>query len=189
MPLTRTLKFRRRLFIAGGAVGAILLLAFYLVFHSASQAAAMNGWVEHSQEVLSIIARARLEPGGLQNQVWAYRSAHDPELARNFPVYLQNLTNDVQKLKELAADNSAQRQVLAELTPILNTQMQSLEQAMDRAASAPDERTEWAFDWSLPTQLSQHVQKLFARWKHERALLALRSNAVRNNARNTNVIC
>jgi hypothetical protein len=144
MPLIRTLKFRRRLFIAGGAVGAILLLAFYLVFHSASQAAGMNRWVEHSQAVLSIIARARLEPAGLQNQVWAYRSAHDPELPRNFPAYLQNLSNDIQKLRELTADNSAQRQVLAELTPILNTQMLSLGQAMERAASAPDERTDWA---------------------------------------------
>lgn len=189
MPLTRTLRFRRRLFIAGGAVGAILLLAFYLVFHSASQAAGMNLWVTHSQEVLSTIARARLEPAGLQNQVWAYRSAHDPELPRHFPVYLQILTDDIQKLRELTADNSAQQQLLAELTPILNTQMLSLRQAMERAASAPDERTDWAFDWSLPTQLSQHVQKLFAALDtNERALLALRSNAVRNNARNTNVI-
>ena len=60
---------------------------------------------------------------------------------------------------------------------------------MERAAAAPDERTDWAFDWSLPTQLSQHVQKRFAALEtNERALLALRSNAVHNNARNTNVI-
>ena len=185
----RSLRFRRRLFIAGGSVGAVLLLAFYLVFHSASQAAGMNLWATHSQEVLSIIARARLEPAGLQNQVWAYRSAHDPELPRHFPFYQQILTDDIQKLRELTADNSAQRQLLTELTPILNTQMSSLRQAMERAASAPNERTDWAFDWSLPTQLSQHVQRLFdALETNERALLALRLSAVHNNARNTNVI-
>jgi signal transduction histidine kinase len=189
MPLTRTLRFRRRLFIAGGSVGAILLLAFYLVFHSASQAAEMNLWVTHSQEVLSIIARARLEPAGLQNQVWAYRSAHDPELPRHFTFYQQILTDDIQKLRELTADNSAQQHLLTELTPILNTQMLSLGQAMERAASAPNERTDWAFDWSLPTQLSQHVQGLFdALDINERALLAVRLSAVHNNARNTNVI-
>ncbi len=189
MPLTRTLRFRRRLFIAGGALGAILLLAFYLVFHSTSQAAGMNLWVRHSQEVLSIIARARLEPAGLQNQVGAYRSAHDPELPRHFPVYLQILADDIQKLRELTTDNSAQQQLLTELTPILNTQMLSLRQAMERAASAPEQRTDWAFDWSLPTQLSQHVQRIFdALETNERARLALRLNAVHNNARNTNVI-
>lgn len=189
MPLTRALRFRRRLFIAGGAVGAILLLGFYLVFHSASQAAGMNRWVAHSQEVLSIIARARLKPASLQNQVWAYRSAHDPELPRHYQVYLKSLADDIEKLQELTADNSAQQHLLTELAPILNTQMSSLRQAMDRAASAPDERTDWAFDWSLPTQLSQHVQKLFETLEtNERALLALRSSAVRNNARNTNVI-
>jgi signal transduction histidine kinase len=189
MSLTRTLRFRRRLFIAGGAVGAILLLAFYLVFHSASQAAGMNLWVTHSQEVLSIIARARLEPAGLQNQVWAYRSAHDPELPRHFPVYLQILADDIQKLRELTVDNSAQRQLLTELTPILNTQMLSLRQAMERAAYDPEQRTDWAFDWSLPTQLSQHVQRLFDTLDtNERALLAVRLNAVHKNTRNTNVI-
>jgi signal transduction histidine kinase len=189
MPLTRTLRFRRRLFIAGGAVGAILLLAFYLVFHGTSQAVGMNRWVAHSQEVLSIIARARLEPAGLQNQVWAYRSAHDPELPRHFPAYLQSLVDDIEKLRDLTADNSTQQHLLTELAPILNTQISSLGQAMERAASAPDERTNWAFDWSLPTQLSQHVQRLFdALETNERALLAQRSRALSNNARNTNVI-
>lgn len=189
MPLTRTLRFRRRLFIAGGAVGAILLLAFYLVFHSASQGAGLNRGVIHSQEVLIIIARARLEPASLQNQVWAYRSAHDPELPRHFPAYVQNLADDIQKLRELTVDNSAQQHLLTELAPILNTQMLSLGRAMERAASAPDERSDWAFDWSLPTQLSQHVQKLFAALDtNEHALLAQRSTAASNNVRNTNVI-
>lgn len=189
MPLTRTLRFRRRLIIASGALGAILLLAFYLVFHSASQAAGMNRWVAHSQEVLSIIARARLEPASLQNHVWAYRSAHDPELPRHFPAYLHNLADDIRKLRELTADNAAQRVVLAELAPILDTQMSSLGQAMERAESAPDEHTDMAFDWSLPTELSQHVERLFdALESNERTLLELRTSAVRNNARNTNLI-
>lgn len=189
MPLTRTLRFRRKLFIAGGAVGAILLLAFYLVFHSASQGAGLNRGVIHSQEVLIIIARARLEPASLQNQLWAYRSAHDPQLPRHFPAYVQNLADDIQKLRELTVDNSAQQHLLTELAPILNMQMVSLGRAMERAASAPDERSDWAFDWSLPTQLSQHAQKLFAALDtNEHALLAQRSTAASNNVRNTNVI-
>ena len=58
-----------------------------------------SSWVAHSQEVLSTISRARLEPASLQNQVWAYRSSRDPALPLKFSIYLQNLTVDIQQLR------------------------------------------------------------------------------------------
>ncbi|MEQ1473667.1 MAG: ATP-binding protein [Candidatus Acidiferrum sp.] len=189
MPLSRTLRFRRRLFIAGAVVGLILLATFYLVFHNSAQAAARNDWVAHSQEVLTVISRARLAPAGLQNQVWAFRSTHDAELPRRFPDFLQSLSSDIHHLREITADNPAQQVVLAELTPILSNQMASLEQAMRRAVLAPDEHTDLAFDWSLPTPLSDHVQRLFQVLEsNERSLLAARTGAVRNSVFRDNMI-
>lgn len=175
--------------MAGVAIAGVLLLAFYLVFHSSAQAAGINRWVAHSQEVLNIIYRARLEPASLQNQVWAYRSSHDPDLPRRFPVYVRNLTNDIQLLRELTADSAVQQNVLAELTPILSNQITSLEQAMRRPASFPEEGANLAFDWSLPTPLSDHVKGLFDILdSNERAILAVRSGAVQANAHRTNII-
>ncbi len=189
MLLSRTLRFRRRLFVAGVVVSIILLVTFYLVFRNSAQAAARNSAVAHSQEVLSTIARARLEPASLQNQVWAYRSSHDPELPLRFPVYLQNLTLDIRQLRDLTADNAAQRVVLSELAPILTNQMLSLQQAMQRAALAPDENSDLTFDWTTPTPLSGHVQRLFGILEsNERALLVLRITALRDSTRRGNLI-
>lgn len=189
MPFSRILRLRRRLIVAGVAVGLILLATFYLVFRNSSQAVGRSSWVAHSQEVLSTISRARLEPASLQNQVWAYRSSHDPALPLNFPIYLQNLTVDIQYLRDLTADNPAQRVVLSELTPILTNQMSSLEQAMQRAALARDEPTDMAFDWALPTPLTAHVQHLFDILdSNENALLVIRTAAVRASALRSNLI-
>jgi signal transduction histidine kinase len=175
--------------MSGVSVAVILLVTFYLVFHSSSQAAGRNTWVAHSYEVLTIISRARLEPTNLQNQVWAYRSSHDAELPRRFALYVKSLRADLQHLRELTADNTAQQLALTELTPVLVNQMSSLEQAMQRATSSPDERTELAFDWALRTPLSDRVQGLFETLEsNERKLLAMRSSAVRDNLDRTNLI-
>jgi signal transduction histidine kinase len=175
--------------MAGVAVAVILLVTFVLVFHSAAQAAGRNSWVAHSQEVLAIISRARLEPAGLQNQIWAYRASHDPQLPRQFPDYLRHLAADLQLLRKLTADNAAQQAVLAELTPVLTNQMASLEQAMQRAASSPEERTDMAFDWVLPTPLSEHIQSLFGSLEsNERRVLSMRTSGVRDNVYRTNII-
>jgi signal transduction histidine kinase len=189
MPRLRALKFRRRLIVAGVSVGLILLVTFYLVFRNSSEAIGRSAWIAHSQQVLSTISRVRLEPASLQNQVWAYRSSHDPDLPLRFPIYLQNLAADMQELRELTADNAAQRVVLAELTPILTKQMASLQQAMQREAVAPDERPGLSFDWALPTPLTEHVQRLFEILDaNERALLNMRTAAVRESARRSNLI-
>ncbi len=189
MPLSRTLLFRRRLIVAGVAIGLILMATFYLVFRNSSQVSGRSSLVAHSQEVLGTISRARLEPASLQSQIWAYRSSRDPALPLQFPAYLQNLTADLQELRGLTADNAAQRVVLSELTPILASQLASLQQAMQTAALAPDEHPDLAFDWALPTPLTAHAQYLFdILASNERALLVLRTAAVRDSTRRSNLI-
>jgi signal transduction histidine kinase len=189
MRLSRTLLIRRRLIVAGVAIGLILMATFYLVFRNSSQVTGRNSLVAHSQEVIGTISRARLEPASLQSQIWAYRSSRDPALPLQFPVHLQNLTADIQQLRDLTADNATQRIVLSELTPILTSQVASLQRAMQRATLAPEEHTELAFDWALPTPLTAHAQQLFdILAANERALLLLRAAAVRDSTRRSNLI-
>ena len=73
--MQRALKFRRRLSEAGAIAVVILSLAFYVALRSTGQAEGMNRWVAHTEDVLSLIARVRLEEARLQNQVWAYVAA------------------------------------------------------------------------------------------------------------------
>lgn len=59
--MNRALRFRRRLGGAGAAVLAILFLAFFLAFRYGTETVKMSARVAHTQDVLSVIARA---PGG-----------------------------------------------------------------------------------------------------------------------------
>jgi CheY-like chemotaxis protein len=90
MPLHGTLRFRRRLLTAGLAVAVILLLVFYLAFHSSVEAAGLNRWAAHSQEVPSAISRARLEPASLQNRHDVLRAVKADDRTRPIPVVVLN---------------------------------------------------------------------------------------------------
>jgi signal transduction histidine kinase len=186
--MNRALKFRRGLGEAGAIVIVILCLAFYFAFRSAGQAEGMNRWVARTEDILGIIARARLERTRLQNQVWAYRATHNPELPGRFLSDLRDLREDMDRLQVLTRDNPGEQRLLAELTPIVTAQASSLERAMQQAVSASTTEPSGFFDWSLPlpSQPSDRQRRLFNSLdSNERALLAARSAAVEANARKT----
>ncbi len=184
--MNHALKFRRSLRAASAIVIAIMSLAFYLAFRSAGQAEGMNRWVARTQEVLGVIARARLERARLQNRVWAYRATHNPDLPGRFQSDLRGLREDMERLQVLTDDSPAQRKLLAELAPLITAQILSLERAMQRAISAGAANSNPAFDWSLPSPPSDRVRLLFDGLEsNESVLLATRTEAVQANARKT----
>jgi len=146
----------------------------------------MNRWVAHTEEVLGVIAQARLERARLQNRVWAYRATHNPDLPLRFQSDLRGLREDMERLQVLTDDNPAQRKLLAELAPLVTAQILSLEQAMQQAVSAGAVHSSASFDWSLPSPPSDQVRVLFDGLdSNERVLLATRTAAVQANARKT----
>jgi signal transduction histidine kinase len=188
MSMNRALQFKSRLRNAGIVVLAVLFLAFSLAFRGLRQAETLNRWVGHTQQVLELIARVRLERARLSNYVWMYRSTHDSGLKDRFHSDARSVQNDLRQLRELTADNPTQQKLLAELTPLLSTQLLQLERALEPAdASSPPSRATPA-DPSLLLP-SEPIRLLFDDLDHnERALLATRSARVQANARATQIV-
>src|ERR1700730_4097983 len=111
--MNRALQFGRRLWAAGTVVMVILFVAFFFGFRSASQAENMNRWATHTVGVLDALARIRLESSSMLDAVRRYPATHDPELAAQFQSNLQALSEELERLGVLTADNRAQQQRLA----------------------------------------------------------------------------
>jgi signal transduction histidine kinase len=186
--MNRALKFRRNLWGVVSIVIATLAFAFFLALRSAIQAESVFGWSSHTEEVLDKISQARFGRSRLMNQLWAFRVTRNPDLRSRFQEDVGSVRKTMSDLRTLTADNPKQSQILDELTPLIASQLNSLQKAMDDAVndiSAPAD----ASTWSLPFQPSDHVRDLFNTLEtNERLLLIERSAAVRADVRRTRVV-
>jgi signal transduction histidine kinase len=198
-------KFWRRLITVGILINTLLFLDLYFAIQSTGQAKGMNHWVAHTQEVLDIIAHARLERVRLQLQAWNYHSTRNPHFLEQFQSDLHGLRGDLDRLRILIVDNSAQQKILDQLVPDTMAQALSLESGMQPAPSLPasnsrapfglreDTSPEQSFarpsaPFGLPEDASfeQNLARLFdALDANERTLLVSRSAAAQRNARQT----
>jgi signal transduction histidine kinase len=198
-------KFWRRLITVGILINTLLLLVLYFAIQSTGQAKGMNHWVDHTQEVLGIIAHARLECLRLQLQAWNYHSTRNPHFLEQFQSDLHGLRGDLDRLRILTVDNSAQQKILDQLVPDAMAQAFSLESGLQPVASSPPSSPSAPF--SLPTgasleqdrvkpsapfglpadaSLEQDRVKLFDTLEaNERALFVSSSAASQRNARQT----
>src|ERR1700674_5252998 len=118
--MIRTLRFRRRLTVAGIFFLCILFLAFYFAFRGAMQPEGINQWVARTQEVLGAIAQAQLNRAWLENEVLGYRETHDPGFQGQFQGDRRGLDDAMKHLQQLTTDNPSQQRLLAELTPAIS---------------------------------------------------------------------
>jgi signal transduction histidine kinase len=184
--MNRVLKFRRKLSAAGIVVVAILFLAFFVAFRSASREAGMNQWVTHTQEVLGVIARAKIERSSMQNEIWAYHLMHTASTQETFRDEAQGLQNDVGHLRVLTVDNPTQQEAITELSPIVEQQIVLLGGAMEQAKFSTSHEN---FNWSLPSPSSERMRQLLDSLEaNEHRLLAARTENARLNGRNTRIV-
>ncbi len=181
--MQRARGFKKKLAVAWIILGIVLTLAFYSAFHIAGQTDVMNHWANHSQEVLGLIARVRLERSRLTNLVWAYRATRSPDVPLRFQETLHGLQSDLATLGSSTADNPSQTKIIAEVTAILTAQCSALQIAMQEASSTQQTPPSSSFDWSLPSLPSDRLRPLFEELEtNERALLASRAAAVQAKA-------
>ena len=184
--MTRVLRFRRRLKMAGIFILFILFLAFYSAFRSAAQSEKLSDWVAHTQEVLGAIAQARLNRASLKNELWGYRATHHPGFQGQFQEDRRRLDDGMKLLQKLTADNPSQQRHLAELTTAISNYEVVLENAMQRTspegAAGSGRTAESLIDGPLDAEISLLVESLES---DERTLLASRSQAVSVSARQT----
>jgi signal transduction histidine kinase len=180
--MNRALQFRRRLGGAGAAVLVILFLAFFLAFRYGTETVKMGARVAHTQDVLSVIARARQE-----DATWAYlwtRDSQLPELFRDDHLRLMEVLNH---LRALTSDEPEQQKLLDELAPILTTHVDSLDQATGPSAAASS-----ASNRADPLDIApvlHRISEIFDRLEsHERTLLEQRSIAFQKNVSETRMV-
>jgi signal transduction histidine kinase len=180
--MNRALQFRRRLGGAGAAVLVILFLAFFLAFRYGTETVEMSARVAHTQDVLSVIARARQE-----DATWAYLWTRDSQLPELFRDDHLRLMEVLDHLRALTSDEPEQQKLLDELAPILTTHAESPHQAMGRSAA-----TSSASNRADPLDIApvlHRISEIFDRLEsHERTLLEQRSIAFQKNVSETRMV-
>jgi signal transduction histidine kinase len=187
--MNRAMKFRRRLNAAGMAAVVILLLALYSAYRSASQAEGMNWWAAHAETVLRVIERARLESSELENEAWAYRTTHDVDSLMRLQANLLGLRADLDRLRQLTADNAAQQKNLDELIPTIHAQVAFLEAGMQRGTLQGASAAGASLNGPQRSLASERLRQLFESLDaNERVLLAKRVAAVQANNDQTRLV-
>ena len=183
--MNRALKFRRNLWGIAAIVIAILGFAFFFALRSASQAESLFDWSAHTEEVLDKTSQVRFGRSRLMNQVWAFRVTRNPDLPGHFRDDMESLRLNMRELRTLTAGTPRQREILAELAPLIDAQLVLLQKSMDSAVEDNSPIAD-ASTWSLPFQPSDHVRDLFNTMeKDERQLLVERTAAVHANVERT----
>jgi PAS domain S-box-containing protein len=175
--------------MAGICILCILFLAFYFAFRSTMQSEGINHWVAHTQEVLGAIAQARLNRAWLKNELWGYRETRDPGFQRQFQDDRRRLDDAMKHLQQLTADNPSQQSLLAELTPAISIYETSLEESMQKTATARAIDSGSTAESLIDGRLDAQIRQLFGSLEsNERTLLASRSEAVSVSARQTRLV-
>lgn len=184
--MNKALQFRQKLAWTWVAVVAVLLVAFYLAVRGAGEAIDQERWVAHTQEVLGVIAGVRLERARLANQSLTHQlegnaGARDADASK--------LREDVARLRKLTADNPAQQNLVAEVERFLDEKPATLDSPPKSREPAETSRPANSAVWVETTESTERLLPLFDRLEsNERALLAVRSDAVRANARATRLV-
>lgn len=181
--------FWRTLSVVGLLANALLFVVLFFAVRSAGQAEAMTRWVDHTQEVIGVLAQARLERLRLQLQSLTYNSTKNPQILAEFQTHLQALRGDVERLRSLTADNPTQQKLLDQLQPAALTQAGALERTMQPGLASSSPRAATRSEMIQDAALSQRITQLFDELEtNERSLFVTRSAAVQANARQTRLV-
>lgn len=185
--MQKAIAFRRRLGMAGAAVAAVLLLSFYYAIRGAGEAIHQERWVAHTQEVLKVIADARLKRARVGNYLLTSQIKPASEIDANLYSDVSGLQKDLVDLQELTADNSTQQRLLSEVESILKEPISAIEKYQKEAPIQPQAAT--SLGWTESEAGIQQLRGLFDQMeKNERELLEVRSAAVQVNARRARMV-
>lgn len=178
--MQRALKIRRRLAEAGAALATILAIGAITGVRSARTTREMSGWVLHTQQVLSEAASVRLGRARMQNDLWAYRSTPQRDLADRYRVDRAIAVAALRRLEALTSDNAPQQKMMSRISTLLQFQVGELNAAMDRAeANAANGSPQ---ELRPVLMANDDLAKLMDEFEvTERQLFAARSEAVSRN--------
>ena len=185
--MQKAIIFRRRLGMGGAAIGAVLILSFYYAIRMAGETVDQERWVAHTQEVLKVIADARLMRARLTNNLLTFLTNPESNRDASLAGDVRALKEDLAALRTLTADNPAQQGLLTEVEGILEEPIGSAERYVKEAPN--QHRAAIPVGW---TESEAGMQRLGAKFdqieKNERDLLEVRSAAVQADARRARIV-
>lgn len=185
--MEKAIIFRRRLGMGGAFVGALLLLTFYQAIRVAEETVDQERWVAHTQEVLKVIANARLERARATNSLLALQVKPESDMDANLGSDLRGLKDDLATLRTLTADNPTQQDLLTEVESILK---EPIGRAERYAKEAPiQHHAAIPLGWMESDAGILRLRTKFDQMeKNERDLLEVRSAAVQADAQRARLV-
>lgn len=185
--MLKAIIFRRKLGMAGAAVAAVLLSSFYFAIRGAGEAIGQERGVAHTQEVLRVIADARLKRARVANYLLTFQMKPASGMDANLYSDVRGLKDDLAVLRDLTADNPAQQNLLAEVEEILKEPMEA---AGKYAREAPAQlQAANSLGWTENEAGVQQMKSALDQMeKNERDLLEVRSASVQANARSARIV-
>lgn len=185
--MQKAIIFRRRLGMAGATVAVVLLLSFYYAIRVAGEAVDQERWVAHTQEVLKVIADARLKRARVANYLLTFQIRPVNGMDANLFPDVRALKEDLAGLRELTADNPAQQNLLNEIDQILREPIVAIEKYAKEPPIQHDAAI--ALGWTDSEADIQRLRSALDQMeKNERDLLEVRSAAVQSDARRARIV-
>ena len=183
--MRRAARFRRYIAALQVALSLILLGAFWAAFNSARRARHLNSWVTHTQRVAATLSSARSDWLRLQMYAWTHLSTGYTAIREQFETDSTDLEDNLKELQVLTADNPQQQMLLAQLRPLLKSQLGEFRASLVKNGAGNTKVPENA-TWLSAAFASR---KLFDEMEaNESALLASRNFATESNTRQTEAV-
>lgn len=185
--MQKAIIFRRRLGMAAAAVSVVLLLSFYYAIRVAEETVDQERWVAHTQEVLKVIADARLNRTRVTNYLLTFQVKPESDRNANLGADVRGLKEDLAGLRRLTADNPTQQYLLAEVEGILKEPIAAAEKYLKEAPIQHQAAN--YLRWSESGATIQRLRTLFDQMeRNERDLLEVRAAAVQTDAQRARLV-
>ena len=185
--MNKALRFRRKLGWTWFAVAMVLIVAFYDALRVAGEAMNQERWVAHTQEVLKVIADARLMRARVTNHLLTFQMKPESTMDTNLAGDVRGLKDDLAALRTLTADNPTQLGLLTEVESILEQPMGAVERYAKEARIQRQDTI--PLGWMEDEAGIQRLRGVFDQMEeNERDLLETRSATVRTSAQSARMI-
>lgn len=164
---------------------AIGIASYFMSDHLAND----EDWVIHTYQVISLLKTVSSGVGEAESAQRGYALTGDEALLKQYQAALQTVPQTLQQLQSKAADNPAQQQRLAQLSPLVNARLDLLRQSIALRGTGPSangpraelRRRGAILDEQIRTQVSAIEQE-------ENQLLRQRTSTTARAQRRANVL-
>ncbi len=129
---------RRSLGVAAGIVALVIVLNTLVFFFSISAVRDRDAWVSHTNVVLAQLGDVRADTTTASASARGYVISGDPSFLPTFAQARTSVSGELARLQSLTADNPTQQHRIAQLRPLIATELNDLQQAITSRQAGQD---------------------------------------------------